>query len=165
MTRRRATGSVHWTACPPSVSVETSRLNEHVYAIAGVSTATTLPTEAATVSSASSSSASSACFCSRTAHTNLCYQFYRYGAAGGVVTSIASVCLLVYTVLGSLFMSSDIRHASAKTAAVLTPLVPGVNIPPSHLFYVFFGYSVSTFIHELGHAIALATHDYSRCLC
>lgn len=73
------------------------------------------------------------------------------------MTSVASVCLLLQTVFGSLFTSSDMKRATAQTAAVLTPLVPGVNIPWSHVTYIFFGYGVSTLIHELGHAFALAT--------
>lgn len=177
---------LEWSACPPSVSVETKSLNKFIYCIAGfhaTSSPSHLPTTVDKTTGNESKSKEKCCrrnsgelggnsnafsvcrSCTRLlcdhencgGHRNLtCYKFYRCGANVGLFTSVSSVVLLLYTILHA-FASPSVVSASEQTAEVLTPLVPGVNIPWSHTLYIFIGYGTSTFIHEMGHALALAT--------
>ena len=75
----------------------------------------------------------------------------------GLFTSFSSVGLLCYVLVHTLFVSSTIQDAAHSSAAVLTPLVPGVNVPGTHLVYIFLGYATATIVHEFGHGFAMAT--------
>ena len=178
-------GKLEWSACPPSVSVETEHLNELVYCLAGSGevsfSSSHLPTTVSKIpgnkgnfqtlaerncrrSGAWSGRIMSVCCicrlifsgCSKTRRSSSCYRFYRCGATMGLFISLSSVCLLLYTLLKSMIAPRPVASAR-QSAEVLTPLVPGVNIPWSHIVYIIIGYGISTFIHELGHALALAT--------
>ncbi|XP_061522954.1 membrane-bound transcription factor site-2 protease isoform X1 [Phycodurus eques] len=75
------------------------------------------------------------------------------GLVFGVVAMLASVVLLVKTLQQTLAqMTTDNPHIGAQQA--LQVVVPGVNLPTSHLAYFFLALLLSGVIHELGHAVA-----------
>ncbi|XP_071801549.1 membrane-bound transcription factor site-2 protease-like isoform X2 [Asterias amurensis] len=76
----------------------------------------------------------------------LIQMWFRMGAFVGVLLMFASVGLLVSTLV----------EASSKESPeqVLTPVMPGVNLPLRQITYFFSVLLISAVWHELGHAIA-----------
>jgi S2P endopeptidase len=73
--------------------------------------------------------------------------WYLLGALFGVTAMFGSVILLGLNLFWTL---------SAPTAdnQILTPVIPGVNVPNSQLVYYFLAIMISGVIHEFGHALA-----------
>ncbi|PIK58428.1 putative membrane-bound transcription factor site-2 protease, partial [Apostichopus japonicus] len=74
------------------------------------------------------------------------YYWFELGMWFGIVCIFASVALLVMTLVKA--------FTEEKPEQVLTPVMPGVNVPVQHLSYFFAVLLVSGVLHELGHAIA-----------
>lgn len=72
--------------------------------------------------------------------------WFLFGVAAGVVLSLGSVVLCIMNLV-SLFN----RPTGEQ---VLTPVIPGVNVPTSQLFHYFLALLLNGVLHELGHAIA-----------
>jgi S2P endopeptidase len=51
-------------------------------------------------------------------------------------------------------LSSGAAAAVVTVAPVLTPIVPGANVPLSHLIHYFLALLIAGVLHEFGHAIA-----------
>ena len=136
--------------CPPYIAFETTYFNTFLYNFAASKRRDELPT---TIKSRRRKSLK----------INLCRQFYRCGALVGLLTSISSTGLLLYIIFNSIKSATSTTSISNKespqqsSTSILTPLVPGVNVPYIHIIYIFFGYTVSTIVHECGHALAMAT--------
>ena len=82
---------------------------------------------------------------------------YQVGTCVGILTSVCSLSLLVYILVQAVVVSPTWSAASHSSAALLTPIVPGVNVAASHVIYIFVGFATSTLIHEAGHALALSS--------
>lgn len=74
------------------------------------------------------------------------FYWFEMGMWFGIICIFASVALLVMTLLKA--------FTEEKPEQVLTPVMPGVNVPVQHLSYFFAVLLVSGVLHELGHAIA-----------
>ncbi|XP_054753404.2 membrane-bound transcription factor site-2 protease-like [Lytechinus pictus] len=72
--------------------------------------------------------------------------WFSCGACFGVVLMFVSIALLLMTLVKA--FSQD------KPEQVLTPVMPGVNLPLNQITYFFAVLLISGIIHELGHAIA-----------
>ncbi|XP_057679757.1 membrane-bound transcription factor site-2 protease [Corythoichthys intestinalis] len=91
-------------------------------------------------------------YCARI-HPRALYLWFNSGLAFGVAAMLASVVLLVKTLQQTLAqMTTDNPRIGAQQA--LQVVVPGVNLPTSHLGYFFLALLLSGVIHELGHAVA-----------
>ncbi|XP_051909817.1 membrane-bound transcription factor site-2 protease isoform X1 [Hippocampus zosterae] len=91
-------------------------------------------------------------YCARI-HPRALYLWFSSGLVFGVVAMLASVVLLVKTLQQTLAqMTTDNPRIGAQQA--LQVVVPGVNLPTSHLAYFFLALLLSGVIHELGHAVA-----------
>ncbi|XP_049605011.1 membrane-bound transcription factor site-2 protease [Syngnathus scovelli] len=91
-------------------------------------------------------------YCARI-HPRALYVWFNSGLVFGVAAMLASAVLLVKTLQGTLAqMTSDNPRMGAQQA--LQVVVPGVNLPTSHLAYFFLALLLSGIIHELGHAVA-----------
>lgn len=74
---------------------------------------------------------------------------------GGVVSTlliVPSIVLLCYSIHQQVVPQANSTVSVSK--AVLQPVVPGVNLPPSELLYYLFALLFSSIWHEIGHAIA-----------
>jgi Zn-dependent protease len=129
--------------CPPFIAYETTKFNNFLYNFAA-KRRDELPTTHILRQQ-------------RASRILCCRQFYRCGAMMGLITSFTSTAFILYTLSRSIFTVSSLNDASYSSAAVLTPLVPGVNVPWPHMFYIFVGYAISTITHEFGHGLAMAT--------
>ena len=136
---------VETSLCPPFVAYESAYFNNFLYYVASSKRRDELPT---TISSRRI----------RSSRVRCCRQFYRCGSFVGLLTSVASTSLLLFILFQSIItiLPTDDSVATSSTS-VLTPLVPGVNVPYIHMVYIFIGYAVSTVVHEFGHALAMAT--------
>ncbi|XP_077365695.1 membrane-bound transcription factor site-2 protease [Festucalex cinctus] len=91
-------------------------------------------------------------YCARI-HPRALYLWFNSGLVFGVVAMLVSVVLLVKTLQQTLAqMTTDNPRIGAQQA--LQVVVPGVNLPTSHLVYFFLALLLSGVIHELGHAVA-----------
>nr|XP_057916955.1 membrane-bound transcription factor site-2 protease-like [Doryrhamphus excisus] len=91
-------------------------------------------------------------YCSRIRPRAL-YLWFNSGLVFGLVAMLVSVVLLVKTLQQTLAqMTTDNPRMGAQQA--LQVVVPGVNLPTSHLAYFFLALLLSGVIHELGHAVA-----------
>jgi len=131
---------------PPYIAYETKAFNHLLYQCASSKRRDELPTTTSSITTTS-----------RRQRFKFCRNFYRCGASVGLLTSLSSVFLLLYIIFHAVVFSPSMAEASTASAAVLTPLVPGVNVPYVHVIYIFVGYAASTLIHEIGHALAMAT--------
>lgn len=71
------------------------------------------------------------------------------GTCVSLLLGASSLLLLLYNMY-------SIIYAHPNEQPVMTPLVPGVNIPVSQIPYLFISLLVSAVLHELGHAMAAA---------
>ena len=139
----RLTTNLQTSMCPPFVAYETTAFNDFLYNFASKRHDELPRTHQLRRR--------------RSMRIHCCRQFYRCGAMAGLLTSFSSVALLCYVLVQTLFVSSTMQDAAHSSAAVLTPLVPGVNVPWTHLVYIFLGYATATIVHEFGHGFAMAT--------
>ena len=51
---------------------------------------------------------------------------------------------------------------AAREPSLLTPLVPGVTVPGSHIAYLFVTLLANAVFHELGHAFAALTEEVAQ---
>ena len=78
--------------------------------------------------------------------------WFDIGVALGLVLMVTSVLVLVYSLYQALFGNSD-------SDQVLTPMMPGVNIPWNQLMYYFVTLVICGVFHEIGHALAAVTEN------
>lgn len=78
-------------------------------------------------------------------------QWYALGAVFGFAAMVCSVLLLALNLYWTLKQPDQ--------PAVLTPVVPGVNVPSSHLAYYMIALAVAGVIHEIGHALAATSEN------
>ena len=76
--------------------------------------------------------------------------WFNAGAIVGVVLMVTSVLVLVYALYQALLSSPGNQQ-------VLTPVMPGVNLPWSEISYYFATLVVAGVFHEVGHALAAVT--------
>eukprot|EP00947_MAST-08B_sp_MAST-8B-sp1_P004637 g4637.t1 len=87
--------------------------------------------------------------------------FYRAGALAGCVAVVVIPLLGLAHLASTLASSPSVEAAARSTGAVITPLVPGVNVPLARLPYLWVGILVAVAFHELGHAVALGCEGRS----
>ncbi|KAL6076954.1 Membrane-bound transcription factor site-2 protease [Balamuthia mandrillaris] len=75
----------------------------------------------------------------------------------GVLVSFLALLLSVFILLYNLYWSL----AAPEKEQVLTPVIPGVNVPSSQVPYYLIALLVSGIIHEFGHAIATTSEGGS----
>lgn len=78
--------------------------------------------------------------------------WFGIGVVVGVLLMLASIVVLLVALYQALFSSS-------KSEKLLTPIMPGVNIPWSELVYYFVTLVVCGVFHEVGHALAAVTEQ------
>ena len=78
---------------------------------------------------------------------HLCRLWFTIGALSGIILMFSSVVVLVYTLYQSAI-------ASEGTRPVLTPVMPGVNLPWRDLLYYVVTLVICGVFHEAGHAVA-----------
>eukprot|EP00127_Corallochytrium_limacisporum_P001451 Clim_evm4s57 gene=Clim_evmTU4s57 len=87
--------------------------------------------------------------------------YFDLGILTALVISVSSVVVLAlnlfYTFSPVRVEAEDGSVDIEESAQFLTPVVPGVNLPVSHLGYYFFALALAGVLHEMGHAIAAAT--------
>jgi S2P endopeptidase len=83
-------------------------------------------------------------------------RFLHYWFTVGVIFGGVAVVLSVVALVLNLFWT--LRTPSAKVQ-LLTPIIPGVNIPKSHLIYCFLALLIGGIFHEVGHALAAVITD------
>ena len=85
------------------------------------------------------------------------------GVGVGFLLMLTSVAILAYNLFDLLIRfyiyflpaTPTFEVVQVPTSQpILTPLIPGANVPTEHIFYYFAGLLVAGIIHELGHAIA-----------
>ncbi|KJE96891.1 hypothetical protein CAOG_007143 [Capsaspora owczarzaki ATCC 30864] len=73
----------------------------------------------------------------------------------GWLGMLGSIALLTANLIQALaprtILESDVQ--------MLSPVIPGVNVPTNHLAYYFLALAISGFCHEAGHALAAASHS------
>ena len=78
--------------------------------------------------------------------------WFGVGVLVGVILMVASVVVLVIALYQTFF-------STAKSEKILTPIMPGVNIPWNELAYYFVTLVVCGTFHEVGHALAAVTEQ------
>ena len=78
---------------------------------------------------------------------HFCRLWFTVGALSGIILMFSSVVVLVYTLYQSAI-------ASEGTQPVLTPVMPGVNLPWRDILYYVVTLVVCGVFHEAGHAVA-----------
>jgi S2P endopeptidase len=75
--------------------------------------------------------------------------------------SVGVVLCLCVSVVGCLFMALNLGWLlrADMQQPVMTPMLPFVNIPGSELIHYFLALALATGLHELGHALAAASHS------
>lgn len=81
-------------------------------------------------------------------------RFYRVGGVASIVLMGAAACVLVANPFLVLRGWAAGGAAEASTRQIVSPVVPGVNIPLSSVFYLAAAVFVAGLVHELGHALA-----------
>lgn len=82
----------------------------------------------------------------------LCRCWFDLGALVGVFLMLLSVLVLIFT----LYQALTVPDSSQQ---VLTPVMPGVNLPWSDILYYFLTLVVCGVFHEAGHALAASTEQ------
>ena len=88
--------------------------------------------------------------------------WFNAGAAVGVLLMIGSVLVLLFNVVVFFYPRQLVVTASDGTETVvvqeppLTLILPGFNVPLSHLSAYFLALLLSGVFHEVGHAVAAA---------
>jgi S2P endopeptidase len=89
------------------------------------------------------------------------HTWYTIGVYTGGVLLVASLVIMTVNVSQSLLASSgsvwftDLREAPV----LLTPVIPGVNVPTSQLVFYFFAILAGGIFHEFAHAVAASALD------
>ena len=82
----------------------------------------------------------------------VCSCWFTLGSLAGVLLMLLSVVVLILTLYQAL-------TASDKSQQVLTPIMPGVNLPWSEIAYYLLTLVVCGVFHEAGHALAATTEQ------
>ncbi|PRP75413.1 membrane-bound transcription factor peptidase, site 2, partial [Planoprotostelium fungivorum] len=83
-------------------------------------------------------------------HRHFLSRWFTIGSHFGLLSCLCSFLFLVWNLL-KMFIS---RNDATPSATMLTPIIPGVNLPFSQIFYFFGSLMLSGIIHEAGHALA-----------
>eukprot|EP01113_Clastostelium_recurvatum_P041111 TRINITY_DN6484_c0_g1_i1.p1 TRINITY_DN6484_c0_g1~~TRINITY_DN6484_c0_g1_i1.p1 ORF type:complete len:266 (+),score=46.36 TRINITY_DN6484_c0_g1_i1:66-800(+) len=87
--------------------------------------------------------------------------WFNVGVAVGAVAMVGSLALLVVNLswmLGSLWRDyGSIASIDPSELMIITPVVPGINVPSNQLWHLMVALVVSGVIHEAGHALAAAS--------
>ena len=75
--------------------------------------------------------------------------WFTFGAYFGILAMFFSIIILMYTLIASFSPS-----ASSEDSKILTPVVPGVNLPNSQIIPYLLTLLISGIFHEYGHALA-----------
>ena len=84
-------------------------------------------------------------------HRQFLAYWFDIGVVCGVVAGLAAILFMLLSLLQTL------RQPSGDT--VLTPVIPGVNVPQHELSFYFFAVLVGGAFHEFAHAVAAAALD------
>ncbi|XP_024521918.1 membrane-bound transcription factor site-2 protease homolog isoform X1 [Selaginella moellendorffii] len=79
--------------------------------------------------------------------------WFSCGALFGILAVLSSVLVLVWQMLLSLCRIFASAGSSQLNSSIVTPIVPGLNVPWSDVFYVMLGTSLAAGFHEVGHAL------------
>eukprot|EP00026_Physarum_polycephalum_P005879 Phypoly_transcript_05918.p1 GENE.Phypoly_transcript_05918~~Phypoly_transcript_05918.p1 ORF type:complete len:585 (+),score=99.29 Phypoly_transcript_05918:109-1863(+) len=82
---------------------------------------------------------------------NALKHWFFVGVVFGLVGMVASVALLICNIF---FVAFLWKSQAQKVNGVLTPVIPGVNVPTSHMGYYVFALLAAGILHEFGHAFA-----------
>lgn len=82
----------------------------------------------------------------------VCSCWFGFGALTGVLLMLLSVVVLIVTLYQSVMLADT-------SQLVLTPVMPGVNLPWSDIAYYLFTLAVCGIFHEAGHALAATTEQ------
>lgn len=91
------------------------------------------------------------------------HRFYRIGGVVSVVLMILAACILLvnpFLVLRGWLAGGA---AEANTRQIVSPMVPGVNVPLSSVVYLVLAVFIAGLVHELGHALAAVVNDVDVC--
>ena len=86
-----------------------------------------------------------------------CRLWFGLGVLTGVLLMITSVAVLMYTLFQFIF--SKVSEDGTHSHQVLTPVMPGVNLPWNDIAYYLFTLTVCGVFHEAGHALAASTEQ------
>ena len=78
--------------------------------------------------------------------------WFNIGVIVGLLLMLTSVVILIYALYQEL-------AGDSKEEQVLTPIMPGVNLPWSEVLYYFLTLVVCGIVHEVGHALAAVTEQ------
>ena len=84
----------------------------------------------------------------------LCRIWFGLGAFIGVALMLASMVVLFFALYQALFAT-----ASDSSQPVLTPIMPGVNLPWNDIAYYLLTLIICAVFHEVGHALAASTEQ------
>ena len=84
----------------------------------------------------------------------LCRIWFGLGAFIGVALMLASMVVLFFALYQALFAS-----VSDSSQPVLTPIMPGVNLPWNDIAYYLLTLIICAVFHEVGHALAASTEQ------
>ena len=83
---------------------------------------------------------------------SVCRCWFALGALVGVLLMVLSFLVLIFTLYQAII-------ATDSSQQVLTPVMPGVNLPWSDVLYYFITLIVCGIFHEAGHALAASTEQ------
>ena len=83
-----------------------------------------------------------------------CRFWFGLGAFIGVALMLTSMVVLSFTLYQTLF-----ARVSDSSQPVLTPIMPGVNLPWNDIAYYLLTLVICTVFHEVGHALAASTEQ------
>ena len=87
-----------------------------------------------------------------TSSKSVCRCWFAVGALAGIILMITSVIVLMFTLYQAMTLSDSSQQ-------VLTPVMPGVNLPWSDIVYYLLTLVVCGVFHEVGHALAATTEQ------
>lgn len=87
----------------------------------------------------------------------VCRFWFGLGVLTGVVLMLMSVAVLAYTLCQFIF--SRVSEDGTSSQQVLTPVMPGVNLPWNDIAYYLLTLIVCGVFHEAGHALAASTEQ------
>lgn len=85
-------------------------------------------------------------------HRRLARAWFNMGVVVSLCLMVTSLCVLSFSLYQSLFGRSDREQ-------VLTPIMPGVNLPWNQIVYYFMTLLICGVFHEMGHALAAVTEQ------
>lgn len=87
-------------------------------------------------------------------------QFLKLWFLLGIYTTLAllpiAICILFYSIFEIIF-----KHNFYDSPPLVTPVIPGLNLPASELGYYSITILICSIVHELGHALAAVLEDLS----